>query len=397
MGLVSLPLVASRAGACSASHASEPAGEIVPSYLGAHDQPWLRALLDEYLRFEGKPRRELDDRLADPLPARAPADKLRLARQALDRQWRFVCRAAIRPPLVRRALFGSAARHADRETAIAAAAAELAVGAEALLDALFADLPYAKLVAAPPSPPSPAQLAELANLELVTSLLRRATRVRIETEGRVRPLVRQAKLRGLLCTVRPRRDRRGRDQLELSGPFALFRRTQLYGRALGSLVPVAAWSERTELRAECVLAVNEPSRVLVVRSGDPLFPAPEPSRYDSKLEARFARDFAALAPDWDVVREPEAISVEGTIIFPDFELRHRRDPARRWLLEIAGFWTPGYLDDKLRRLRRVDRPCFILCIDEERNCSAEDLPARANVVRYRRHVDAAAVLRLLQA
>src|SRR5438094_9516842 len=45
-------------------------GEIVvPHFLGDHDHPWLRVLLDEYERFDGRPKRELDERLREPLPS----------------------------------------------------------------------------------------------------------------------------------------------------------------------------------------------------------------------------------------------------------------------------------------------------------------------------------------
>jgi len=62
----------------------------------------------------------------------------------------------------------------------------------------------------------------------------------------------------------------------------------------------------------------------------------------------------------------------------------------------VGFWTPDYLEAKLRRLRAADLDRFILCIDEERNCSADELPHRAQVLRYRRRIDAAEVLGLIE-
>jgi hypothetical protein len=134
---------------------------------------------------------------------------------------------------------------------------------------------------------------------------------------------------------------------------------------------------------------------LELGTGDPIFPAGEPRRYDSRLEERFAREFRRLAPDWDVLREPEPVSAGDTLIFPDFALCHRRDTARRWLLEIVGFWTPDYVARKLALYRRAHLSNLILCIDEERNCAAADLPAGALVMRFHRRVDAAAVLRLL--
>ncbi len=96
-----------------------------------------------------------------------------------------------------------------------------------------------------------------------------------------------------------------------------------------------------------------------------------------------------------MVREPEPIAADGRLIFPDFALQLRSNPARRWLLEIVGFWTPDYVARKLALYRSARLSNLILCIDEDRNCAEADLPPGALVVRFRRRVDAAAVLRLV--
>ena len=239
---------------------------------------------------------------------------------------------------------------------------------------------------------SPDELALRVNLTIVQALLARATKVKIYAQGRTRAVIRHARLRGLICTV-TERDEAGDVCIELSGPFALFRRTRLYGRALGEIVPFLAWCARIRLYADCVLDGRQLR--LQLSSGDPFFPAAAPRPYDSRLEERFARDFRRLAPDWDVVREPEPISAHGTQIFPDFALQHRTDPAQRWLLEIVGFWTPDYVARKLARYRSARLVNLILCIDEERNCAAADLPSNARVIRFRRRVDPATVLQLV--
>jgi predicted nuclease of restriction endonuclease-like RecB superfamily len=97
------------------------------------------------------------------------------------------------------------------------------------------------------------------------------------------------------------------------------------------------------------------------------------------------------------VREPQPIESAGSLIFPDFELVLRRDPSRRFLLEIVGFWTPKYLEDKLRKLREARLDTVILCIDETRSCSEAALPPNAKVVTYRRRIDAARVLSIIEA
>src|SRR6266542_4404905 len=112
-----------------------------------------------------------------------------------------------------------------------------------------------------------------------------------------------------------------------------------------------------------------------------------------RRHTRCYRDWSSDVCSSDL--EPEPVSAAGTLIFPDFALHHRHAAARRWLLEIVGFWTPEYVARKLALYRAARLSSLILCIDEDRNCAAEDLPSGALVVRFRRRVDAAAVLRLV--
>ncbi len=367
---------------------------VVPHFLGEHDHPWLRVLLEEHERFVGKPQRELEARLREPLPCESPPEKVRLAVQVLGRLRSIHRKTAVPPRRARALVFGEAARTlAPSHTVLSTIAASLGVTPEDLRDSLFGDLPGERLVGSPAQPLSAVELALRCNLALVQALLFRATIVRIEVEGNTRALVRQAKWRGLICTS-IERSSTADATLELSGPFALFRNTRLYGRALGELVPLLAWCPRFRLRAECVLRGRR--LTLQLRTGDPIFPASAPRRYDSHLEERFAREFRKLAPAWDVIREPEPVPAGSTLIFPDFALRCRSNPARHWLLEIVGFWTPDYVARKLTLYRSARLSNLILSIDEERNCAEADVPSGALVVRFRRRVDAAAVLRVVE-
>jgi predicted nuclease of restriction endonuclease-like RecB superfamily len=290
-------------------------------------------------------------------------------------------------------VFAEAARASDTSVAVLSRVAKsLGVTVGDLRDSLFADLPGERLVEAPPRSVSAIELALRTNLALVQRLLFRATTLRVEVEGYTRPLVRHAKWRGLICTIADRSGRGG-VSLEISGPFALFRNTGLYGRALGELIPLLAWCSRFHLDAECV--IDGRRRALQLATGDPIFPAAAPRQYDSRIEERFAREFRRAAPEWDVVREPEPIAVDRTLIFPDFALQRRSDPGQRWLLEIVGFWTPDYVARKLALYRKALVPNLILCIDEARNCADGDLPPGARIVYFRRHMDPVAVLRAI--
>jgi predicted nuclease of restriction endonuclease-like RecB superfamily len=355
----------------------------------------LRSLLEEHERFIGRPQRDLDARLREPLPCESPPGKVKLAIQVLTRLLRGHRNAAVVPSRQARALvFVEAARTCDGPPAVLArVAASLGVTAADLRDSLFADLPGERLVSAPGEPLSAAELALRCNLALVQGLLFHATALRIDVEGNTRVPVRHAKWRGLICTV-AEQSGEGGASLEISGPFALFRNTRLYGRALGELIPLLAWCPRFRLQADCVLDGRR--LTLELATGDPIFPGKAPRPYDSRLEERFARDFRRLAPEWDVFREPEPVAADRALIFPDFALQHRSDPGRRWLLEIVGFWTPDYVARKLASYRKARVSNLILCLDEARNCAEAELPPGALVVPFRRRGDPAAVLRAIR-
>lgn len=368
-------------------------GQAIVGYLGDGDQAWVRALLDELERHAGRPERELRARLAEPLPLPSPYQQRRVAAAVLARAWRSMVRAAVPPREARRAVFDEmAASGSPPSEVLARVAQRLGVPAAALAAALFADLPGERIVVSPEAIFGPSEAIRRVNLTMAQAMLFRATSVRVRAEGGVRALVRLARLRGLICTVSVPPGE-GPPRLEVSGPYALFRRTLLYGRALAAIVPALVACGRFSLNATCV--VRGQALDFTLASGDPVS-APEQGRpFDSQLEERFARDFRRAAPDWDVIREPEPLRAGASLIFPDFLLRHRRAPGRAFLVEIVGFWTREYLEKKLAALRRTNVENLIICIDEERGCSEGDLPLGARIVRFKRRIDPLAVLALV--
>jgi predicted nuclease of restriction endonuclease-like RecB superfamily len=366
----------------------------IPRFLGEVDRPWVRTLIEECDRFAGRPLRELEARLRDPAPG-APDDKRRLVAHLLLGMARSRIESPVPPREARAALFMAAGRCPGdaREAVVARCAGELGVSPAALMGSLFADLPSERIAVSPPSL-DPGDLVLRANLALAQGLLARAYAVKLALEGNARAVARHAALRGLICSV----TRGAGDDLarvELSGPFALFRRTLLYGRALGAVVPVLGWARRFQLEASCDIRGRR--AVVTLATGDPIFPSREPRRFDSRLEERFARDFARAARDWTILREPEPVDAAGHLFFPDFAIHPRFDPSRRWFVEIVGFWTPEYLANKLERLRNARISNLVLCVDADRNLGDGDLPASVALVRYRRRVDAAKVLEIVTA
>lgn len=253
---------------------------IVINYRTERDYGWLRALLDEHVRFEGWKRTELAARLREPLPVFAPKSKLRVAARVVDSLTRDRTVAALPPAEARWRTFRAAAgSSASRTAVLSRVASETNVATAELEAALFADLRCERRV--PPLPPglSPSELALKSNLALISSLLRRASKVRIVVFGSTRALVRHARVLGLICKVERARMRADKlpaagsglpseqtpttpdpsegAALDISGPLALFHHTEVYGRALASLVPRVAWCHRFELTAQCALGVGK--------------------------------------------------------------------------------------------------------------------------------------------
>jgi predicted nuclease of restriction endonuclease-like RecB superfamily len=361
---------------------------IQPNYLTERDYPWLRALVEERERFVGRKRSEWEQRIADGLSINAPRQKLSAALRVLQRLAPDAVKSAVAPRQIRAVLFREAAT-VDRRVALTNAAQKLGICEQTIEESVFADLAGERRLEAIQAPALD-ELALRSNVELIGQWLSRALRVRLKAAGKVRAVVRHAKLMGLLCHATSG-GQKDEAELEISGPFALFRHTRIYARALTSLVPRLAWCHSFRLEADCVLGAGDRLGRLVLRHGDPLFPARELPAFDSKLEERFAKGFAKIAPQWDVVREPVAIQVGESLFFPDFELRHR-STGESWLLEVVGYWTPEYVKRKFATLSAARCDRLIMCIDAERCCSDEPIDLDAHVVRYRRRLDPRAVL-----
>ena len=242
------------------------------------------------------------------------------------------------------------------------------------------------------------RLSLRANLALAQGFVARASEVEIRAEGEIRRIVRQAKLRKLICEVGVQEESGAlAPVLRVSGPLSLFGHTTVYGKALAELVPLLTWCNRFSLSAVCRVRGKEAR--FEIRSGDPILPAPEPKLFDSMVERRFAEDFRAQAPDWELVREPEAFAVSGqakTMIFPDFLVRHRRATQIQFYLEIVGYWTPDYLVKKLRGLQGAGILNLILCVDEALNCGGSAVEAElkqlGSVIFFKRRVPVLEVL-----
>lgn len=366
-----------------------------PVWLGTEDYLWLRSLIDDFARLEGKQYRDVLAFLHEPPKILSPPGKRLMALWMLQ----HMC-SRQPPPLdigeLRNEIVAEAQRTRDvgrfnRSDVIAVVAGRCGISATVADENLFSDLPLERRLILPDPIPDSHSLAMRTNLALAQGLLNVASEINLELYGSTRAVVRQVHLRRLLCTAA--RSKSKGVQLRISGAFSLFRHTTMYGHALASILPLLLWCDRFDLAARCVIRGREVTTNL--SSHDPIERGRPPQQYDSRIEERFARDFSRASLDWDLVREPEPFEACGTLVFPDFAIVHRRDASKRLLLEIVGFWTPEYLREKFRRLRELTGVSLILCVNQKLNCSAGELPAHSQIVWFQKRIEPADVLAVI--
>lgn len=374
---------------------------LVLHYLGPRDEAWLRVLLEECARFAGKKQVELRERLQEPLATVAPRHKLGLAIRLLERLLPELPRRAPSPRELRALVFRAAAgRLGERRAVLASLAKELRLEQAQLEDGLFADLAGQRRLRALPTELTPRRLAQLTNQALALAFFKRAERVRIRAWGSPHVLVRHARALGLICAVTPLAPgaTTGGLGLDISGPFSLFRQTEIYGRALASLLPRAAGCDHFELEADCVLDAGRALRTLHLSSHDPIFPDGAPTSPDRRGLARLIRELERLAParGWELWRDPPPLDALGSLSFPELALSRPSAPEQRWYLELLGFWTPHHVRQQLGQLRAAGLERVLLCVDDARRCSDDELESDPRVLRYSKRLDAAHLLNELE-
>lgn len=346
-------------------------GELVPSWLSDRDRPWLRDLIWDSRAFVGRPFTELTRRwqvsVDDPRAGRRQA----IAQHALT----TMLRASGRPPSrtrIRRQLFALAATGVARQSALHEVAAAHDLTAEQLQATLFHDLPAHRLVTWPEAEIDASMLSLRANVALVRGMLRHAQHIVLDVLGGTRALLKTAWLRGAHVDVL--HNQAGTTRLT-------WQRTVTNPRsdAIGSLLALLPWTNRYRLRADCIILGDRGD--VVLSTGDPLQPGPEPRLFDSLLEQSFAHDFARAMPDWVLVREPTAIATTHGLAFPDFALQppHR---APGWLCEVAGLRDGRALEAKLALLDA--HPRLILCLPQA--VVVGPLCRHARIVPFRRRI-----------
>ena len=219
------------------------------------------------------------------------------------------------------------------------------------------------------------------NLALAQAVLYDATEMRIRVWDHFGTVFSYVKLFGLMHRIYPidsdgkrveRTDRADGYEAILDGPASLFSQSQKYGIRLANFLPALPLCDRWEMTATVLIDETAgETRQLRLDDTDGLDSHYSTGRqFDSDLEQTLAQKWERATTDWELLRENDVFDLGDEVMIPDFAIEH--PDGRRAILEIIGFWTPEYLESKLKKIRQADAENLLVAVSEQLDCSNND-------------------------
>jgi predicted nuclease of restriction endonuclease-like RecB superfamily len=294
----------------------------------------------------------------------------------LNRSAVFEPQSHIAPQKARREVFTEANRYAlvatneMKKEVMAQAASRLGISPLQLEESLWSDAED-ELVLERFVPLRPRELIQQYNLSLTQTLLFKAVSLEFTAGGNYQRIFRRLKYLGLMYTVE---QVGGIYRVFVDGPVSLFKMTERYGTSLAKLLPSILEAREWRLKAHILAGERQaPKLVELELDSDKVkeflnAPAAEETRerFDSSVEAAFARSFNALKLGWILKREPELLTAGRYVFIPDFGFEKNGVKA---YLEVVGFWTDEYLQKKLGKLRELDVENLLIAVDRNLSCA----------------------------
>ncbi|MCU4924590.1 DUF790 family protein [Halobacteria archaeon AArc-dxtr1] len=389
---------------------SRAGGSYAPQFAGREHRPLAARAIGVFQGHVDETRAALEEARTDLERGDADFKLVRGLAALLEREATFETDAPVDPVRARRAAFEAAEAVGvvtadDRAMALVRAGESLGLSADALEEALYADLAERQVLTAFDSRWDPDELVAQYNLSLAQTALFDATEVRVRSTD-PKALVSAVKRLRLMYEIRKTG---GRDDAELpserevivTGPTRLFRSTRRYGTRFARLLRTVAAADRWRL--EATIDDRGTERTMTLSDADPVaVPDTDPVAdvsYDSGVEADFAGRFEALDLDWELVREPEPLATGTRVMIPDFAFEYQYSDFRLFF-EIMGFWTPQYVKKKLEQLDKLEDVDMLVAVDESLGVGEEIAARDHRAIPYSGSVrlkDVAAVLREYEA
>jgi predicted nuclease of restriction endonuclease-like RecB superfamily len=200
------------------------------------------------------------------------------------------------------------------------------------------------------------------NVAQVQAALYRAVSLKVWAGEDFKTIVRYAKLARLMHTIR-KVD--GGIAFHFDGPASVLRRTRRYGVAMARFLPALIACRGWKMLA--VVAGNSAAwnwRLELSEADGLQSHLPPPEEFDSTVEAAFCERWGPEPrAGWTLRREGDLLFRGQKAFVPDFVFEHA-DGARVYL-EIVGFWTPEYLEAKIKTLREFAGEPILLAVAEE--------------------------------
>ncbi len=269
--------------------------------------------------------------------------------------------------------------------------------------ALYADVIAFQQLEAFPGYPDAAAFLSRYNVAQLQAALYRAESMTVTATRDLKTILRYAKLARLLheierkgpsdvvpqshsakvarasCPCLHGRDAHATYRITFSGPASVLRETRRYGVNFARFLPALLACKGWEMTA--VLHTPWKTRARLVVSDADRFTShlPPPEEFDSALEESFAKKFGPQRDGWRLIREGDILHEHQKTFFPDFTFRH--EDGTEVFLEIVGFWTPEYLDQRRETLRRFRRHRILIAVPE--SSLREGATVAENVIVYK--------------
>jgi predicted nuclease of restriction endonuclease-like RecB superfamily len=285
----------------------------------------------------------------------------------------------------------------SRRQIILEVASEMNTSADELLEHLYADLPANQRLM-DFDQPSAEDLIDHYNLAQAQALLYRSVEMRLWIDPQdatgYRKLFEAIKAHRLIHAITGSAARGY--AIRLTGPVAMFHRSQKYGIQMAVFLPTLlacqGWRMRAEIEAKFggenfyELTSDE------ARLRSNLLTAPT---FENQLAEKLKSSWAKSPSDWQLAESREVIDLGESAFVPDFLLTN--SAGKLVYLEVLGFWTPRYLNERLEAFKRGHFENFILVLSEELRGS-RDAPVAlpANVLVCKTSLSAKDVLAVLR-
>ena len=391
-------------------------GRTGPRYIDPEDPKLLQEagdLINLFKEHEGHPRHTLEERLQEYVGVGTDYRIMRGLIKLLMDRCSFETAVALDPAEIRRALFTKARRShpltADtsaRTAIIDEVAQEFSCAPEVIRDGMYADLPENQKLSEFASI-SGRELLDLYNLAQAQALLYRSVEMQlwIEPQGTAsyRELFGAIKAYRLIHTVKG--SAAAGYEVRLDGPVSMFHRSQKYGIQMAVFLPALLLCEGWRMRAEISVKpwASGGSNSSGGASGGSAFfemnSAQQQLRshylsatpYENPALEKLADKWGRSGSEWTLEASNEVLDLGDSAFIPDFVIRNAE--GRKIYLEVLGFWTPRYLEARLKEFERGGLENFIIAAWDELRGSRDPLTRiPPHTIVFKRELDPAVVV-----